>query len=375
MNICVSYQHFSEELGGGARISIHSLLNGLKKENNKYIIDVFQSSESDLKKPGSISNVSNISLRQIPKLWWMNQIYIRKQWKKKMKNELRSKDYDLIITQGKVAPATVEICKKTGIDSIFFVRSLRLAGFKNYKVGKKYSEFNSHTVGDLLQYPFLRQNRREYTSGIQNADVVISNSNYTKNAVSDIFDVDSKVIFPPIIVDKYKTKYDPNGKITMVNPRAEHKGADIFLKVAERLPDENFLMAGEISSKAIKNRLAKADNVEHQPWTNDMKNIYGRSKVLVVPSRFEEPFGRVAAEAMCSGIPCVVSDRGGLPEVVSDTGVIVSEIESPNKWISAIRRAINTHNPSAQMERVNSKFSLERQITKLERIIDNEKNH
>ena len=38
--------------------------------------------------------------------------------------------------------------------------------------------------------------------------------------------------------------------------------------------------------------------------------------MLLVPSVWDEPFGRVAAEAMINGIPPLVSDRGSLPQVV-----------------------------------------------------------
>lgn len=38
---------------------------------------------------------------------------------------------------------------------------------------------------------------------------------------------------------------------------------------------------------------------------------------------FEEPFGRVAAEAMINGIPALVSDRGALPETVGDGGIVL----------------------------------------------------
>jgi glycosyltransferase involved in cell wall biosynthesis len=47
--------------------------------------------------------------------------------------------------------------------------------------------------------------------------------------------------------------------------------------------------------------------------------------VVVVPSVWQEPFGRVALEALMHGTPVVASRRGGLPEIVSDgvTGFVV----------------------------------------------------
>lgn len=45
-------------------------------------------------------------------------------------------------------------------------------------------------------------------------------------------------------------------------------------------------------------------------------DFFGIVDACVVPSRWREPFGLVAAEAMAHGVPCLVSDRGALPEVV-----------------------------------------------------------
>jgi glycosyltransferase involved in cell wall biosynthesis len=45
-------------------------------------------------------------------------------------------------------------------------------------------------------------------------------------------------------------------------------------------------------------------------------DYFALTRILVVPSVWEEPFGRVAAEAMINAIPPLVSDRGSLPAVV-----------------------------------------------------------
>jgi glycosyltransferase involved in cell wall biosynthesis len=45
-------------------------------------------------------------------------------------------------------------------------------------------------------------------------------------------------------------------------------------------------------------------------------DYFALTRILVVPSVWEEPFGRVAAEAMINSIPPLVSDRGSLPDVV-----------------------------------------------------------
>ncbi len=48
-----------------------------------------------------------------------------------------------------------------------------------------------------------------------------------------------------------------------------------------------------------------------------------RAAIAVVPSRWAEPFGLAALEAMACGAALVCSERGGLPEVAGEAAVYV----------------------------------------------------
>ena len=52
------------------------------------------------------------------------------------------------------------------------------------------------------------------------------------------------------------------------------------------------------------------------PPVQTPREYFALTRILLVPSVWEEPFGRVAAEAMVNGIPPIVSNRGALPDVI-----------------------------------------------------------
>jgi UDP-glucose:(glucosyl)LPS alpha-1,2-glucosyltransferase len=60
-----------------------------------------------------------------------------------------------------------------------------------------------------------------------------------------------------------------------------------------------------------------------------------RAAIVVVPSRWPEPFGLTALEAMACGAALLCSPRGGLPEVVGDAAVTIDP-EHPEALADAI---------------------------------------
>jgi len=63
----------------------------------------------------------------------------------------------------------------------------------------------------------------------------------------------------------------------------------------------------------------EGSNIQYMGYV-DPDQFFQQIDLLVVPSKWNEPFGRVVIEAYSNGVPVLVSNRGGLPEIV-DEGV------------------------------------------------------
>jgi glycosyltransferase involved in cell wall biosynthesis len=118
--------------------------------------------------------------------------------------------------------------------------------------------------------------------------------------------------------------------VTFVNPQIE-KGAMAFFGIARELgrcrPDIPLLV---VETRGTTKTLGDAGvrpssypNVTFMPDTDDPREIYRRTKILLVPSLVWETTGLVAVEAMINGIPVIGSDRGALPETLGNGGIIL----------------------------------------------------
>lgn len=67
--------------------------------------------------------------------------------------------------------------------------------------------------------------------------------------------------------------------------------------------------------------------------------LLGRARALLMPVRWDEPFGLVLVEAMLCGTPVVATRRGAAPEIV-DEGVTGYLVDDPRDLAAALRRAV-----------------------------------
>jgi len=115
----------------------------------------------------------------------------------------------------------------------------------------------------------------------------------------------------------------------------EEKGFDLAIaamaRIVHRYPDARLIVAGDGDARPALEQQAReagvADAVRFTGWVPPaaVPDLIDQASVVVVPSRWREPFGLVALQAMQRARPVVAAARGGLPEVVrsGETGLLV----------------------------------------------------
>jgi len=99
------------------------------------------------------------------------------------------------------------------------------------------------------------------------------------------------------------------------------KGFPTLFKTGKNLwkkrKDFNILVSVRDSMKSK----YKAEFIKNLGWIpfNEIPDVYSNADIVVVPSVWAEPFGIVAAEAMASRKPVIVSKVGGLQDIVDDS--------------------------------------------------------
>ena len=124
--------------------------------------------------------------------------------------------------------------------------------------------------------------------------------------------------------------------ILFVGRTVADKGADAFVEacaaVLPQLPGWRAEMVGAdrfspdslptgFTARLTEHALAAGITMAGYRPHADALDRLGRAAIAVVPSRWPEPFGMTALEAMAHGAALVCSQRGGLPEVAGDCAI------------------------------------------------------
>ena len=164
--------------------------------------------------------------------------------------------------------------------------------------------------------------------------------------------------------------YDPDdwplGRIPSV-PRIafmgrlnEDKGLRIIDEIAKRRPDVDFFLCGQGDPTPwTKRKNTFAVSPFHGAPSEGRASYLGNSTAVICPTRYVEPFGGVAAEALLCGTPVIASAFGAFPEYIDGitNGYLCRTLDD---WLKAIDNVIagNLDPRESIQEIARQKFSM-----------------
>ena len=130
-----------------------------------------------------------------------------------------------------------------------------------------------------------------------------------QKAISNAVDID---VYRPAI-ENIKNK---ENIILYAGDIREEKGLNTLIKVVEGLSDVTLYLIGQ---GPLAEHIEQTDTVKLIPWMRQIElyRLMRKSKIVVLPSEWEEAFGRILIEGIANGTISVGSNRGGIPEVLN----------------------------------------------------------
>ena len=166
----------------------------------------------------------------------------------------------------------------------------------------------------------------------------------------------STVIPGPVFPIEGRTPKLRNGPLVVgyMGVLAPHKGVDVLADAARALgaaSNIKFVIGGTGEDTAyveqLKTRFGEA-NVEFLGWVKP-ENAYPLFDVLVVPSRWNEPFGRIVVEALAYGVPVICARSGGIAEsILANKNGFTFESGNHSELVTILRDVIEA-NESAHL--------------------------
>jgi glycosyltransferase involved in cell wall biosynthesis len=163
------------------------------------------------------------------------------------------------------------------------------------------------------------------TELLSRARAIVSVSRYVSDYISDFGGIAADTMpLPSFGHGPFLTwPSSEDGAIVMINPCAV-KGIAIFKELAEVEEHLNFAAVPTWGTTPEEIELLKTiNNVSIWEPATDIDDIFRNTRILLVPSLWDDAFPKVVIEAMLRGIPVIASDVGGIREAMQGVDFLI----------------------------------------------------
>ena len=186
--------------------------------------------------------------------------------------------------------------------------------------------------------------------------------------IDDKLKTKTEVIYPS--VNKKRKLSKKMNLITFIGKLNESKGYDLFAKAIVKILDEfpNW-KAYSLGDEERRNIYINHKNHHELGFLNhnNVLKLLDKVSISVVPSRWEEPFGRTALESSSRGCATIISNKGGLPETTNQA-IILKNLNDEILY-KQIRYLIRNSKRRKQIQ-IDSLNNVQHIITSNSKIID-----
>ena len=197
---------------------------------------------------------------------------------------------------------------------------------------------------------------------------------------------EEKVTILPLAVDQTENSFSHSVgnpiSVLFVGQLIRGKGVDLLLQALAKVqvPFRSAIVGkgnAEKSLRGLSERLGLNSRVEFAGWMDnaELPGMYARAQIVVVPSRWPEPFGMVGLEAMRHAKPVVAFNVGGIPDWLENgiTGLLVPPADTDAmagalEWLftdAGLAREMG----EAGRRRFEREFGFDRYISGLQRVL------
>lgn len=163
-----------------------------------------------------------------------------------------------------------------------------------------------------------------------------------KLCIVNSIEVDSERLIK--IISKRKIRKEEKIKFIYAGWLSEEKGIKNLISAFSEINNTNIelIICGDGKLRGYIEDSAKNDNrivYLGKLKPSELDKEYLNADVLIIPSIWEEPFGRVVIEGNSKGLPVIGSDKGGIPEIINSINSGVTyDAYSKSELMSAINR-------------------------------------
>jgi glycosyltransferase involved in cell wall biosynthesis len=305
--------------------------------------------------------------QSLARAWWSREA------KQKCAAMLRAFQPDVVHVHNvytHLSPSVLAACKQHGVPVVMTVHDYALIS-ANYGLwnGQRPLQLSELSLLGVARTRFIKQSfiatlvlelifrAQKFLSYYDRAiDVYLTSSKFMQNLLTQVGYNKDKIRVLPMFAANYAFKPKPVSKregILFAGRLETYKGIDFVLQAARALPERQFYIAGTGPQlEQVKLAARQLPNLEYLGLlpSRELWQKMSEVQLVVAPSRWLEPLGLVALEAMACGTPVIIAGQGGLPEYL-EPGVtsFVFNPADDRDFLATLKYALASTQPLSQM--------------------------